>query len=252
MRTVGTLLFLVIVAGGIGAFWLYNNVDSVVENMIEQRGTQVTKTNVAVDGVSIKLGQGQATIGALAVANPKGFSKDNAMAIDGMRVVLDTDRTNLPGDMLNLGAPTVIYMKELTILRPVVKYELSGGSSNVDQLRANVERNASSGSGGASTGSGEMRFVIDKLTITQGEIVFQTGGGKLASSDLPAIVRRNIGANSGGVTAAQLGRELVGEVTANALAQVVTGGIRALLGGAVEGGGTLGEGLTEGLKSIFD
>lgn len=54
------------------------------------------------------------------------------MVIDGMRVILDMDCMNLLGDMFNLGVLIVIYMKEFMILWLVVKYELFGGSSNVD------------------------------------------------------------------------------------------------------------------------
>ena len=74
---IGVVVLLVIVAAAI--YFLFSNLDSIVKAMIEKYGTEAAQSDVRVDSVKISLTTGEASLGGLSVANPKGFSSAKAL-----------------------------------------------------------------------------------------------------------------------------------------------------------------------------
>ncbi len=206
---IGLVAVLLLIAGA--AYWAFSSLDSLVEAGIEKIGSELTGTDVEVGAAAISLAESTALITGFTIANPAGFSNQSAFALDNISVTLDTARSNRG----------VIAIKELRIENPVVNYEISGKTNNIDALRKTVERNTSGDD--IDEGDEEVRFVIDRFIITKGEIKLATGGDKIASSDLPAISMNNIGANKGGVTGTELGQIIVGEMSGQVKKAVASG-----------------------------
>ena len=87
---------LVLMAGG-GVYYVISNLDMIVEGLIEKHGSAATQTEVRVAGVSINLGEANASISKLTVGNPEGFS-GNAIEMEDFAIELNAE--SLTGDVL--------------------------------------------------------------------------------------------------------------------------------------------------------
>lgn len=231
MRIILILLLVIVVAVVGGYFFLSSNLDSLVEAAIERGGSDATQSDVAVDKVEISFDEGSGKLTGLSVANPSGYSDDKALSLDGITLAIDPAKSDC-----GLSGCKLVYVKELTVLRPVLNYEVGVRRSNIDAIRENVQRYAGggssggsgSGAGGSSTDSG-MKFIVEKLSVTQGEIKVSTKLGKVASSDLPEVLKENLGLDEGGISGAEIGEVLIKELASNAKFVVNKGALSGLV-----------------------
>ena len=215
------LIVLIVIFSGI-FLWMFSQLNTLVESAIEETGTEITETNVEVDGVAITLTDGQAVIKGLTIANPLGYSENAAFSLSEISAVLDPDKTTRE----------LVIIKELKIMDPVISYELGNLGSNIDTIRNAVNKNV--GSGGGSASSFEPRFIIDRLVIGKGQIKLSAVNERDASTDFPEIRLNNIGAKQGGATGAEIGEIIVSELTQNALSIVARGALDKYLDEAKE------------------
>lgn len=117
------LLVLLLVISGAG-YYLYSNLDSLVERAIESAGTSAVGAVVTVDSVSIDLGGGRASIRGFSVANPSGYSNGAMLAFGELTVILDTSRLST----------TQVGIVSITALSPRVLYETRDEISNFDMV----------------------------------------------------------------------------------------------------------------------
>lgn len=147
---------------GIGVY-LYNSMDSIVENAIEKYGTQVMGTRVSVGSVDISLKTGRGTIRDVEVANPDGFSSGDLLKLT--EITVDIDVKSLNRD------PIVI--DEVTISAPQVYAEVNAqAQSNVAAVRSAVEkhRTASVPPEQKQDGGFEKRLIIEKFVFEEGTV----------------------------------------------------------------------------------
>ena len=81
----------VLIAVGIAGYYLYSNLDVLVEQAIEQVGSDTVGVAVRVDRVELDLEAGRASIFGLSVANPIGFEGAEAFALGEITVDIDLD-----------------------------------------------------------------------------------------------------------------------------------------------------------------
>jgi len=218
---IGLFVLVLLIAGA--GYWIYSSLDSLVEAGIEKVGSALTETDVNVASADISLPDKTASITGFTIANPAGFSKNPAFALDNINLSLDTDRSTRH----------VITIRELRISNPVVNYEIAGKKNNIDIIAKAVERNTQDKGGAQAKDDDEsLRFVIDRFIITKGEVKVYAKGDKVASSDLPAVSLNNIGAGKGGVTGAELGQIIVGEMSRGVKKSIASGALNKFLGAA--------------------
>jgi hypothetical protein len=137
----GVLVLGVVLIGG-GIFFVINNLDALVKQVIETAGTDAVGSPVTVGGVSIDLRGGSATITDFAVANPRGFSNASLMSFDELSVALDL--ANISSEL--------IAINSIIARNPRVHYETVEGGSNLQTVadRFSSEESADDASGSAS------------------------------------------------------------------------------------------------------
>ena len=121
----GVLVLVVVVIGG-GLFYVINNLDSIVEQLIETAGTQAVGSPVTVGSVSIDLTGGSASIMDFAIANPQGFSDASMISFDELSVALDLP--NLSGSL--------VAINSIVARNPRVFYETIENGSNFETVAA--------------------------------------------------------------------------------------------------------------------
>ena len=204
---------IILLAGGICG--LYLNLESIVKASVAKYGSQLTGTEVALDGFRLSLRKGEAELKGLRIANPEGYQTPQILSLGSVYVRLD---------MRSLLKP-VIVVEEIRIANPEIAYELkSVAHNNVSDLLAAVNKNAaaaakpaadqtdatragtakpavsSGGSAKSATSSGGKKVIINALNITGGKVSLgATFGGKgaAASVPLPAVTLKDIGREKG-------------------------------------------------------
>lgn len=194
---------------------MYLNLESIVKASVAKYGSQLTGTEVALDGFRLSLRKGEAELKGLRIANPEGYQTPQILSLGSVYVRLD---------MRSLLKP-VIVVEEIRIANPEIAYELkSVAHNNVSDLLAAVNKNAaaaakpaadqtdatragtakpavsSGGSAKSATSSGGKKVIINALNITGGKVSLgATFGGKgaAASVPLPAVTLKDIGREKG-------------------------------------------------------
>lgn len=119
------ILSLLVVMVGAGAVNLSTNLDSIAMWAIESARSNALGTAVWVESVSTDLIGGSATLSGFTVANPAGFSSQDMIKFDELRVANDTRSLNAD----------VIRINSIASVNPYVLFDMSGGRSNFDAVR---------------------------------------------------------------------------------------------------------------------
>ena len=210
----GTVLVLV-VAIGIGVFYVLSNLDDLVKKAIETYGSQATQTAVRVDSVKIELQKGAGSIKGLTVANPSDFSSPNAFSLGEIATEVGV-------------SDDIIVIDHITVRAPEVYYEINqAGQNNLSQLNKNIATTSSGTAKGseASEGGPEPKMKIGKVLFVDGNIHANVVPlGKTYELKLPKIEMNNLGGKNG-ATPQQIANQIIRELSAQAQAAAKKEGI---------------------------
>ena len=173
---VGVAGLLVVVFGLI--IYLYTNLDAIVKREIENYGSQLTGTTVWVESVSISPTDGKGTLRGLHIANPSGFSSEDAFSL--AEITLDLDPSTITG--------SPIVVENVIVRAPVIHYEMNDrGGSNIGTIKSNV--GSSGGDSSDSSSSGETLLSVRRFSFEGGELKANTNIllGKPIEVKLPAL-----------------------------------------------------------------
>jgi uncharacterized protein involved in outer membrane biogenesis len=251
----------IIVAVGI---YLFIFAGDLIKTAVETIGSEATQAKVTLNAVDLDMFQGTGGMTGLIVANPKGFKTPSAFELGSISMQLDKD---------SIGKNPIV-IKSIAIAGPIVTYEKSGGTSNVDAIKANVDAYAKkfAGSGGEekkqSASGEEQKLVIERLTITGGKVKLNAGilGDKTLDAPLPDITLTDIGKNSGGSSPAEVTKAVIDKLTAGIMSinpeKLIGNAAAALEGaakaatdavkGATEGAGDAVKGVSEGAGKVME
>ncbi len=219
---IGVVGLAVVIAGGLAFVW--SNLDGIVKDSIQTYGSEATQTQVSVGDVKLELEAGTASIRALTVANPVGFSDPNIFELGQIFTKIDvsTIRQN----------PIVI--DEIIISAPVVVYEINkAGLSNVDVLKKQLGISAGESSAKGSNNAGdELKMIIRKLVVegSKAKVRIAALGDAEQTVNLPRIELTDVGKKSGGATAAEVAQLLSSKLLGNVKGSVAALGVNKFLG----------------------
>lgn len=185
--------FLVLV---IAAAWYFSpSLETIVKKVVNKYGSEITGTEVNLQGFKLSLTKGEGEISEITVANPKNYSAPYIFSLGDIFV-----KVNLK----SLATDTIIIEK-IAINKPVITYEmLSLTQNNISQIQKNIAANTASKDAQASQAKEEAKkdeasskkVVIKELVVANGEIqaIANINGKKDdLKVKLPQIVMKNIG-----------------------------------------------------------
>lgn len=211
------LLLLVVVVAGLG--FVYVRLGSIVKDALESYGPKMLGAPVRVGVVTLSPFSGKGTVRSLRIGNPEGFSKEDAISLDALRLSLE------PMSLLR-GDRVVIH--ELAFDKPALTVETGSGGTNLQKLQKNLE--SYSPSSGKEAEKTESRKVeIGRLTVKGGKVTAKVPqlNTKPYETALPDLELTGIGTKSGGATAAQAAHEILSALTQAAVRSA--GGKEALI-----------------------
>jgi len=182
-----------------------SSIDSIIKQVVEEVGSDTTKTEVSLNSASVSLSDGRAALRGLSVGNPSGFKTDSAFTLGEISVTIDAANTT----------DKQIVIKEIAINAPQVTYELGSNGSNIDAIQKNVESAAGGGGSSSKSSSEGPKLIIDNLYVRNGKIRVSAPlmGGKTMDAALPTIHLKDIGRDKGGATPAEVAKQVIAKLT---------------------------------------
>ncbi len=227
------VLVLVIVAAIV---FLWSNLDSIIEQVMEEQGTKVTQTKVDVDGVKLELTSGKGSIKGIAIDAPAGFSRPQIFTLDKISVAVDPKTVTRD----------VVVIDKIHIEAPQIFYEIDkNGLANLDVLSKNINEFSSKfkkagGSSGSTSSTSEsdkeVKLIIRKLIIDKTEVDARIAAldNKDISANLPRIELNNLGQSQGGASPAEIAEQVTSILVKKVTKAIADKGIQQYLGKNVE------------------
>ena len=185
--------FLVLV---IAAAWYFSpSLETIVKKVVNKYGSEITGTEVNLQGFKLSLTKGEGEISEITVANPKNYSAPNIFSLGDIFVKVD---------LKSLTTDTIVIEK-IAINKPVITYEmLSLTQNNINQIQKNIAANTAAKSSQEAQAkedaqkdeASSKKVVIKELVVANGEIqAIANINGKAndLKVKLPQIVMKNIG-----------------------------------------------------------
>jgi len=169
-------------------------VGSLVTTAVNRYGPQLAKTDVHLTEAHISPLSGEGSLDQLIVANPPGWSKNNAFSLKSIHVAV---------------APSTIFsdhvvIKEIVIDSPEILYETRVLTSNIGDIVKGLQHDQSRGTTDAKTKSGAtIKFEVDHLLVKGGTIKLSVAGAAAVPLTMPTIDLHDLG-KDGGITSTQL------------------------------------------------
>jgi hypothetical protein len=180
----------------LGLAYIYFNLNHLAQEAIEQYGAKALKTKVTVGRVSLSPFTGNGSIQNLRVANPSGFSNNDAIVIGTFHVTLDISTMMKP----------VIQIQNITMEDSIIRVEFKKVllENNIQTLLNHVNQNKKSMSSEDPPGAQGSRLVINQLLFTRGAIVTSSTAPGEINIPIHNILLKKIGENSNGATIAEI------------------------------------------------
>ncbi len=244
MKRIAIILLLILIAlPVIGGFV----VGAIAKQAVNQVGPSILGVPVSVEGISLSLLGGSATISGLKVGNPEGYSENDMFALG----IVDVDL-----DVLSLLSHEIV-VGHIDIDAPRISYELGQSGSNIQALLQQINEGSATNAqpeagpnASRSESSGEGKtVVIDRLVLSNAELTIVT---PLASgtASLPTVTVNDIGRDTGGAGAREVAQTVIHAI----LSQIKSVDMGSILGSAKGLSGDLKKGVEElgnKLKGLF-
>lgn len=216
------LALIVVLAIGVGVYYILTNLDAIVEAAIEKYGSEATQTAVRVDSVKIILKDGSGAINGLTVANPKGFALSHAFSLAEIKTGIDLKSLKQEPYVIN----------EIIVRAPQVFVEINkDNKNNLNELRKKLsvgkptdphEQEADK------TADAAPRLIIRRILFTDGNIkaLAVPLDNKEYNLKLPSLKMSNLGGNNG-ATPTELAKEIIDRLIEQAKNEIKKKGIDA-------------------------
>ena len=201
------------------------SIDQFIKSKIEETGSEMTKTPVTVEGVSVSLFSGEGTIEGIRVQNPEGFESEHAAVIQNLKISMD---------LLSVFSDT-IRVHEIIIDEPLLSVIQKVPENNLRILLNNMEESLAED-------PSESNMVIERLVVNgaKATVTPNVGGERSAVVNLESIEFENLGKGDESAT-----HQVVYQVTERVVGEI----LRAALRGQLD---ELTRKAKEAIEDIFD
>lgn len=213
--------FLILV---IAAAWYFTpSLETIVKKVVNKYGSEITGTEVNLQGFKLSLTKGEGEISEITVANPKNYSAPYIFSLGDIFVKVD---------LKSLTTDTIIIDK-IAINKPIITYEmLSLTQNNISQIQKNIAANTASTEAkpaqtedtASKDEASSKKVIIKELVVEGGEIQAVANINGKANSltvPLPKIVMKNIGEEKKGESIASSISKILNNILTTASKTVV-------------------------------
>ena len=216
MKKIGKIVSIIILVIIALVIFVATNLDRGIKTAVETIGS-----------VDLSLTTAKGSFSGLRVANPEGFSAENAFTLGEISFAMNAE---------SLATDTII-IDSLRIVAPEITMERADGRSNLDRIQANIASYLGADSDSDSQEESGKKFIIRDLRITDGKVSYAIFGGKGLDLALPDLQLTDIGQSAGdgnGVSAAEAAGEIINAIVGAAGKAVSQSGAVKDLGRSLE------------------
>lgn len=203
------LLLLVVV---IGAIVIGTSLDKIVKVGVETVAPKITQTTVTLDSVNISLLTGSAGVNGLVVGNPQGYDQ-TASAISIGQAAVGISPASLLSDK--------IVIRSVLVKSPEITFEGNPfGANNLTKIMDNVNSAAGTNAAPAQPAAPgakkpAKKLEVDDFLLTGARVHVKLTGliNKQLDLPLPDIHLTDLGKGTDGITATDLTRQILSQVT---------------------------------------
>ena len=175
MEKIGKIVSVIILVIIALVIFVITNLDRGIKTAVETIGPEMTQSSVTLSSVDLSLTTAKGSFSGLRVANPQGFSAENAFTLGEISFAMDAE---------SLATDTII-IESLRIVAPQITIERADGRSNLDRIQANIAEYLGTGSDSDGEEQSGKKFIIRDLRITDGKVSYAILGGKGLDLALP-------------------------------------------------------------------
>lgn len=162
-------------------------IDNLIKKGVEHIAANITKTEVALDKVSISFLKSRITLPGFKIANPAGFKEPYFLT--SKKVVIKINYKTIFDRVMNI--------TQLALVEPKFYYESNEqGAYNVEVINDNVQNSAKIKD--AETRAMK-KFIINEIVIGKGKVY--SNGEHKKEIDYPGHTLADVGADKGGINA---------------------------------------------------
>lgn len=225
--------------------------NSAVKKGVETFGPQLTKVSVKLDSVNISILSGSGGVKGMVIGNPEGYKTDHAISVGEAELGLS------PGSLLS----DKVVVKHIRVVAPDITFESSGVTENnlskiLDNLNAATGGDKPKDSKPAETksaGPGK-KLQVDDFLIKDAKVNVAVPGlaGKTVTVPIPDIHLSNLGQGPEGITAAELTKQVLTLVLAEATKAAASDTVKNLSKQATDAVKDVSKTATDAAKGVTD
>ncbi|MGM0415393.1 MAG: hypothetical protein ACQEQK_00445 [Thermodesulfobacteriota bacterium] len=229
LKAVITLLVLIVIAFGVGLYYI----DSIAKKGIEYGGTEALGVTTSLESINIALLDGRTSMQNLGIANPQGFEAEHLMQLG---------KGTLAINLRSLTQDTIV-IPEITFSDLTLNIEQKDRSSNVKKLMDNMAAEAPAETAGEQApqddGSAKAakQFIIERVSLknikVNAKISAMNNVLTNTSVTIPSIQLEDIGKSANGLPLEAIIRELVNAILNSSINN--SGTLSSSLSGLLEG-----------------
>lgn len=223
------IALLAIALAAVLAYFLSPSLETIVQKLVNKYASQVTGTDVSLQGFKFSPLKGEGTITKILVANPKGYKSP---------YVFQLDQVSIKVDVKSLTTDTIV-LDYIYINKPIITYEMiSLTQNNLKQLQENIAKNTVAAAKEEAKPEAKKakaeskpakkiiikKFVLRGATIEAGVNVLNKVEEK--SVTMPELVLTNLGANH--ETPVQIISKVLNKIVTEASQTVINSGMNNL------------------------
>ena len=185
----------------VASIWLViANLDSIVERIVEDAGSEAIGTTVSLENAEVKLANASAALRGLTIENPAGYSEKYAFELGAIEVTIDPETVT----------GNEVVLPKIVVDRASLTFEQKGNSSNLQALLDNLSSSTGSSDESSSDDSEEITLVINEFVLAGTAMtILHDQLDDPISFVLPDIVLKDIGRVGAGVTAQQAAQQII-------------------------------------------
>ena len=209
MKSTRYLVVFAALAAIAGLMWLYKGKDWLIRDAIVSATEKATGVNVHLGSIRVELTKGDGQLKDFRLGNPKGFSREELLAIGKGSVDLD----------LKSIAEEVIRVQKVDHNDVSILFEGSGKRNNMNALKAQVNERSSRPQKGKA--EKEKRIRIASLVMNNVKLdVRMSGIAKMGNLSLGTIRMNNLG-GANGAPASEIAAQISNEISSRATTAVI-------------------------------
>jgi hypothetical protein len=209
MKSTRYLIVFAALAAIAGLMWLYKGKDWLIRDAIVSATEKATGVNVHLGSIRVELTKGDGQLKDFRLGNPKGFSRDELLAIG--KGTVDLDLKSITGPLIRVQK---VDLNDVSIL-----FEGSGKRNNMNALKAQVNERASRPQKGKADQGTKIR--IASLVMNNVKLdVRMSGIAKMGNLNLGTIRMSNLG-GANGASASEIAAQISNEISSRATTAVI-------------------------------